>query len=104
MKKNVYLVKVEATHYQKVKQKKNLVKVPNWKLNGKKIEREFVFTDFKDAMKFVNKVADLAEDEGHHPDFHVHWNKVLVELWTHSMNGLSENDFIVAAKINNIKM
>ena len=84
--------------------KKNLAEVPNWKLNEKKIEREFIFTDFKDAMKFVNKVADLAEDEGHHPDFHVHWNKVLVELWTHSMNGLSENDFIVAAKINNIKM
>jgi len=83
---------------------KNLVKVPNWKLNVKKIEREFIFNDFKDSMKFVNKVADLAEDEGHHPDFHVHWNKVLIELWTHSMNGLSENDFIVAAKINNLKI
>ncbi len=84
--------------------KKNLAKVPNWKLNVKKIEREFVFNDFKDSMKFVNKVADLAEEEGHHPDFHVHWNKVLVELWTHSMNGLSENDFIVAAKINILKI
>ncbi len=84
--------------------KRNLEQIPNWKLNGKKIEREFVFKDFKEAMKFVNNVADLAEDEGHHPDIHIHWNKVLLELWTHSMNGLSENDFIVAAKINNLKI
>ena len=84
--------------------KKNLEQIPNWKLNGKKIEREFVFKDFKEAMKFVNNIADLAEDEGHHPDIHIHWNKVMLELWTHSMNGLSENDFIVAAKINNLKI
>ena len=84
--------------------KKSLEQIPNWKLNGKKIEREFVFKEFKEAMKFVNNVADLAEGEGHHPDIHIHWNKVLLELWTHSMNGLSENDFIVAAKINNLKI
>jgi len=82
---------------------KYLEKIPGWKLNGKKIEREYVFRDFVEAMKFVNKVADLAESEGHHPDFQIHWNKVLLELWTHSMGGLSENDFIVASKINNIK-
>ncbi|KAG2473352.1 MAG: putative pterin-4-alpha-carbinolamine dehydratase [Nitrosopumilales archaeon] len=84
--------------------KRNLEQIPNWKLYGKKIEREFVFKDFKGAMKFVNNVANLAEDEGHHPDIHIHWNKVMLELWTHSMNGLSENDFIVAAKINNLKI
>ncbi len=84
--------------------KKNLEQIPNWKLNGKKIERKFVFKDFKESMKFVNNVADLAEGEGHHPDIHIHWNKVLLELWTHSMNGLSVNDFIVAAKINNLKI
>ena len=84
--------------------KKNLEQIPTWKLNGKKIEREFVFNDVKGAMKFVNNIADLAEGEGHHPDIHIHWNKVLLELWTHSMNGLSENDFIVAAKINNLKI
>ena len=84
--------------------KSNLEQIPEWKLNGKKIEREFSFSDFKEAMKFVNNVADLAEGEGHHPDIHIHWNKVLLELWTHSMNGLSENDFIVAAKINNLKI
>ncbi len=55
-------------------------------------------------MKFVDYIADLAEEQGHHPDIHIHWNKVLLELCTHSMNGLSENDFIVAAKINNLKI
>ncbi len=84
--------------------KMNLEKVTAWKLNKNKIEREFVFKDFEEAMKFVNNIADLAEDEGHHPDIHIHWNKVMLELWTHSMNGLSENDFIVAAKINNLKI
>jgi len=84
--------------------KKNLEQIPNWKLNGKKIERKFVFKNFKGAMKFVNNVADLAEGEDHHPDIHIHWNEVLLELWTHSMNGLSENDFIVATKINNLKI
>jgi len=83
---------------------KYLERIPSWKLKGKKIEREFVFKNFVEAIKFVNKVANLAESEGHHPDFQVHWNKVLLELWTHSMGGLSENDFIVAAKINKIKM
>jgi len=84
--------------------KRNLAQVTSWKLNGNKIERQFVFKDFKEAIKFVNKVADLAEQEGHHPDFHIHWNKVILELWTHSMNGLSENDFIVAAKVNKLKI
>ncbi|HET6517296.1 MAG TPA: 4a-hydroxytetrahydrobiopterin dehydratase [Nitrosopumilaceae archaeon] len=82
--------------------KKYLEQTPSWKLNGKKIQREFVFKNFEESMKFVNKVAKIAESEGHHPDIHIHWNKVLLELWTHSMNGLSENDFIVASKINNI--
>jgi 4a-hydroxytetrahydrobiopterin dehydratase len=50
----------------------------------------------------VNKVGDLAESEGHHPDITIHWNKVRLDLWTHSMNGLSENDFIVASKIDKI--
>ena len=83
--------------------RENLAKVSGWKLNVKKIEREFAFKDFVEAMRFVNKVADVAESEGHHPDLHIHWNRVMVELWTHSIGGLSENDFIVAAKINRIE-
>lgn len=87
-----------------IEAKTNLEKISGWKLNVNKIEREFVFKDFKEAIKFVNKVSELAEEEGHHPDIKIHWNKVMLDLWTHSMNGLSENDFIVAAKINNLEI
>jgi len=66
----------------------------------KSIRRGFEFKDFVGAMAFVNKVADIAESEGHHPDLHIFYNKVKIELSTHAIGGLSENDFIVAAKIN----
>ncbi len=66
----------------------------------KKISREFKFKNFSATMLFVNKVADLAEAEGHHPDLHIFYNKVVVELWTHAVGGLSENDFILASKID----
>lgn len=68
--------------------------------DGKKITREFRFQDFKAAIAFVNKVAEIAEAEGHHPDLMIHYKNVVVELWTHSIGGLSENDFILAAKID----
>lgn len=79
--------------------------VLGWAVSGdsKKISREFKFADFKEAMVFVNKIADIAESEGHHPDIHIFYNRVIIELWTHAVNGLSENDFILAAKINAIK-
>jgi len=93
-----------GTPLSEAEAKRNLEKVTPWILNRNKIEREFIFKDFKEAMKFVNHIADLAEYEGHHPDIHIHWNKVMLELWTHSMNGLSENDFILAAKINKISI
>lgn len=65
------------------------------------IEREFKFKNFKEAMAFVNRVAELAEKEKHHPDMLVHgWNKLHLTLVTHAIGGLSENDFILAAKIN----
>lgn len=69
---------------------------------NKRLERDFKFKDFVQAMKFVNQVADLAESEGHHPDLHIHYNKVKIELWTHAVKGLSLNDFIEAAKINKL--
>lgn len=83
---------------------KYLPQVPDWEVlsatGGKKLRQEFKFKDFKEAMAFVNKVADLAESEGHHPDILIHsWNKVRIETTTHSVGGLSENDFIMAAKI-----
>lgn len=69
-------------------------------LNGARIYKEFKFKDFIGAINFVNLVADIAEMEGHHPDIHINYNKVLLELWTHAIGGLSENDFILAAKID----
>lgn len=72
-------------------------------LDNKKLTKEFLFKDFIRAMLFVDIVADVAESEGHHPDIHIHYNKVQIELMTHAIGGLSENDFIVAAKIEQIK-
>jgi 4a-hydroxytetrahydrobiopterin dehydratase len=64
------------------------------------IEREFKFKNFKEAMAFVNRVADLAENEGHHPNILLHsWNKVRLTFYTHAIGGLSQNDFIMAAKL-----
>ncbi len=65
-----------------------------------KLKRDLQFKDFVEAMVYVNKVADLAEAEGHHPNIYISWNKVNLELYTHSIGGLSENDFIMAAKID----
>ena len=79
-----------------------LNQTPGWERKEKQIEKTFEFKDFVEAMKFVNKVADIAESEAHHPDFHIHWNKVRLVLWTHAIDGLSENDFIMAAKVNEV--
>lgn len=68
-----------------------------------KIHREFVFKDFIEAIEFVNNVAELAEKEDHHPDIHISYKKVTIELWTHAIGGLSENDFILASKIEKIQ-
>jgi 4a-hydroxytetrahydrobiopterin dehydratase len=81
-----------------------LPQVPGWELseNTRSIRHHFVFKDFKESMRFINRVAELAEAEGHHPDIHCFWNKVTLELSTHAIKGLSSNDFIVAAKINTL--
>jgi len=70
--------------------------------DNKKITREFNFVNFKHTMSFVNEVARIAEEEGHHPVMHVGYGSVEIELWTHAIDGLSENDFIIAAKIDRI--
>jgi len=62
------------------------------------LEKEYRFKDFADALAFVNRLGAVAEEEGHHPDVFLAWGKVKVTLWTHSIGGLSENDFILAAK------
>ena len=76
--------------------------VPKWKPDDatKKIVRSFRFKDFVESMHFINKVAELAEEEGHHPDIFVSYNYVKICLTTHNIGGLSENDFIMAAKID----
>ena len=83
-----------------------LTSAAGWKLvEGEplKIARSVKCKDFAEAMRFVNKLAAIAEAEGHHPDFCVSWNRVKLELFTHSIGGLSENDFIMAAKVNELK-
>lgn len=67
-----------------------------------KLRRQFTFKTFKEAMEFVNKVADVAEGEAHHPDIYIFYNKVQLDLFTHAVGGLSENDFILAAKIDRL--
>ncbi len=76
--------------------------VPSGQVAGDRIRRHLRFPDFRAAMAFVNAMADLAEAEGHHPDFCVHYSTVNVEIWTHAAGGLTENDFILAAKIDRI--
>jgi 4a-hydroxytetrahydrobiopterin dehydratase len=72
---------------------------PNWQLIDEAyLERSYSFKDFKEALAFTNKVGQVAENEGHHPDIFLSYGKVKIKLWTHKINGLSENDFILARK------
>ena len=84
---------------------KLLSQVQGWVLSDdvKNISRTFEFKNFVQAMAFVDNVADAAEIDAHHPDIHIFYNKVTLELSTHAIDGLSENDFIAAAKINRIR-
>jgi 4a-hydroxytetrahydrobiopterin dehydratase len=77
--------------------------VPQWKVaDGHHISRAFKFPDFAQALAFVNKVGAVAEEQGHHPDILLSWGKAEVTTWTHSINGLTESDFILAAKIDKL--
>jgi 4a-hydroxytetrahydrobiopterin dehydratase len=81
---------------------KLLEQIPDWEIKDGHVYRQFKFKNFKEAISFVNKVAEVAEQEQHHPDININYNKVSIDLYTHSINGLSENDFIIAAKIDQI--
>lgn len=72
------------------------------RFRASKIKKQFKFKSFSEALSFVNKVAGIAEEEGHHPNIHIYYNKVVIELWTHATHGLSENDFIMASKIEQL--
>jgi 4a-hydroxytetrahydrobiopterin dehydratase len=74
--------------------------IPEWAIREKEMEREFHFKNFRQSLAFVNQVADLAEEQSHHPDIFIAYDKVKLMLSTHKFGGLSRNDFILAAKID----
>lgn len=78
---------------------------PEWRIvdDGKKLERKFKFKNFKEALAFVNEVGRIAEEEQHHPNIYFSWGYVIVTLWTHAIGGLFDNDFILAAKIDELE-
>jgi 4a-hydroxytetrahydrobiopterin dehydratase len=83
----------------------HLASVPDWSItaDGLRIRREWTVKNFMAGIRFFNRVAEVAEEEGHHPDLHlVGYRNVAIEIWTHAIGGLSENDFILAAKIDRL--
>jgi len=66
------------------------------------LQKEFRFPDFAKALEFVNRVGDIAEEQGHHPDIYLAYGRVDVKLWTHKIDGLTESDFIMAAKVDQV--
>ena len=82
--------------------KEYLSKISGWKLNKNQIKKSFKFLNFQSSLDFINQVGKLAEQEGHHPDIEFGWGYATITLTTHSLKGLSINDFILAAKIDNL--
>ena len=83
---------------------KRLGQLPGWTLVNDKIEKNYKFANFRQAIEFIDKIADVAEAENHHPDVLLwNWNNVKLTLTTHAVKGLSENDFILASKIDKAK-
>ncbi len=74
----------------------------DWEVAGDRLRKTFRFPDFVSALAFVNRIGEVAEREDHHPDIHLGWGRVALEIWTHAIGGLSENDFILAAKIEEL--
>jgi 4a-hydroxytetrahydrobiopterin dehydratase len=74
-----------------------------WQVVGEHhLEKEFEFKDFREALQFTNRVGELAEAQGHHPDIYLAWGKVKLTIWTHKIDGLTESDFIMAAKADEL--
>jgi 4a-hydroxytetrahydrobiopterin dehydratase len=71
-------------------------------INQHHLEKEFKFPDFRQALAFTNRVGELAEQQNHHPDIYLAWGKVKLTLWTHKIDGLTESDFVFAAKVNQV--
>lgn len=75
----------------------------DWEVvDGHHLHKSWGFADFKDALAFVNRIGEIAEQEGHHPDLQLSWGKVVVDMHTHKIDGLTESDFVLAAKIDQL--
>ncbi|MGF1510703.1 MAG: 4a-hydroxytetrahydrobiopterin dehydratase [Myxococcota bacterium] len=78
-------------------------KLPEWDvIDEHHLRRTFSFPDFASALGFVNRVGEVAENEGHHPDISFTWGRATIEVFTHAIDGLTESDFVLAAKINRV--
>jgi 4a-hydroxytetrahydrobiopterin dehydratase len=73
---------------------------PDWRVRDDRLSKTFLFSDFKTALAFVNRVGAVAEEQGHHPDIHLTWGRADVETWTHDAGGITADDFTLAAKID----
>lgn len=77
--------------------------VPEWSVRDEHhLDRIFQFKNFAEALQFTNRVGELAEEQGHHPDIYLAWGKVGIKIWTHKIDGLTESDFVLAAKIDRL--
>lgn len=94
-----------VTPFARVEAEKYLSALPGWSLSedGKVIRKEYKFKNFKEVIAFFNRIAAVAEEENHHPDLKIGYSRVGAELSTHAIKGLSENDFILAAKFDNCR-
>jgi 4a-hydroxytetrahydrobiopterin dehydratase len=72
-------------------------------VDEQRLEKQFKFPDFRQALQFTNRVGEIAEDQGHHPDIFLTYGEVRLKIWTHQISGLTESDFILAARINQIE-
>lgn len=80
-----------------------LAQIEGWKLNCEgHLERVYIFKNFKEGFEFVKRIGDMAENQGHHPDIFLAWGKVRLEVWTHKIGGLTESDFVFAAKADGL--
>jgi 4a-hydroxytetrahydrobiopterin dehydratase len=91
-----------AVRLERQRVAEQLQKLPQWSLQGDQIERLFVFENFVDAMIFVNKVAEIAEEDSHHPDIRILYNRVTFTLSTHDAGGLTQKDFQMAHRIDSV--
>lgn len=96
----------DAPHVTEAEIEQYKAEIPEWQIIERdgimKLERVFKFRNFKQALDFTNRVGEIAESEGHHPDIFLAWGRVDLKIWTHKIDGLTESDFVLAAKIDQL--